>query len=182
MIRNELIRCGFHKSRRFGTTESARYKGEVLSNTGSLFHTGCGTIQCSALAAPFGITYVPPKGTKVVLLEEEDTVLCTGAISESINLSEGELMLRSSGGAYIYLKNNGDIVINGRSISSAINLRRDFHRQFDTKRGYVCHFSQRQAGVIAASLDTADSASRGISLLRNAGQQIVPNCCKRFQM
>ena len=29
---------------------------------------------------------------------------------------------------------------------------------------------------------TADSASRGISLLRNAGQQIVPNCCKRFQM
>ena len=33
-----------------------------------------------------------------------------------------------------------------------------------------------------ASLDTADSASRGISLLRNAGQQIVPNCCKRFQM
>nr|DAE62472.1 MAG TPA: hypothetical protein [Caudoviricetes sp.] len=37
-------------------------------------------------------------------------------------------------------------------------MRGDFHRQFDTKRRYVCHFSQRQTGVIAASLDTDDSA------------------------
>ena len=87
--------------------------GEVLSNTGSLSIQAVGQYSAVPLAAPFGITYVPPKGTKVVLLEEEDTVLCTGAISESINLSEGE-MLRSSGGAYIYLKNNGDIVINGQ--------------------------------------------------------------------
>ena len=156
--------------------------GEVLSNTGSLSIQAVGQYSAVPLAAPFGITYVPPKGTKVVLLEEEDTVLCTGAISESVNLSEGELMLRSSGGAYIYLKNNGDIVINGQVFPLQSTRGGDFHRQFDTKRGYVCHFSQRQAGVIAASLDTADSASRGISLLRNAGQQIVPNCCKRFQM
>ena len=87
--------------------------GEVLSNTGSLSIQAVGQYSAVPLAAPFGITYVPPKGTKVVLLEE-DTVLCTGAISESVNLSEGELMLRSSGGAYIYLKNNGDIVINGQ--------------------------------------------------------------------
>ena len=88
--------------------------GEVLSNTGSLSIQAVGQYSAVPLAAPFGITYVPPKGTKVVLLEEEDTVLCAGAISEPVNLSEGELMLRSSGGAYIHLKNNGDVVINGQ--------------------------------------------------------------------
>ena len=88
--------------------------GEVLSNTGSLSIQAVVQYSAVPLAAPFGITYVPPKGTKVVLLEEEDTVLCAGAISEPVNLSEGELMLRSSGGAYIYLKNNGDVVINGQ--------------------------------------------------------------------
>ena len=77
--------------------------GEVLSNTGSLSIQAVGQYSAVPLAAPFGITYVPPKGTKVVLLEEEDTVLCAG-----------ELMLRSSGGAYIHLKNNGDVVINGQ--------------------------------------------------------------------
>lgn len=88
--------------------------GEVLSNTGRLSIQAVGKYSSVPLASPFGITYVPPKGTKVVLLEEEDTILCAGAISEPANLSEGELMLRSSGGAYIHLKNNGDVVINGQ--------------------------------------------------------------------
>ena len=97
--------------------------GEVLSNTGSLSIQAVGQYSAVPLAAPFGITYVPPKGTKVVLLEEEDTVLCTGAISESVNLSEGELMLRSSGGAYIYLKNNGDISLSDlKKVTSNIKV------------------------------------------------------------
>ena len=57
---------------------SAQIPGEVLSNTGSLSIQAVGQYSAVPLAAPFGITYVPPKGTKVVLLEEEDTVLCTG--------------------------------------------------------------------------------------------------------
>lgn len=38
--------------------------GEVLSNTGSLSIQAVGQYSAVPLAAPFGITYVPPKGTK----------------------------------------------------------------------------------------------------------------------
>ncbi len=70
------------KSRRFGTTERPDTKvGEVLSNTGSLSIQAVGQYSAVPLAAPFELLMYRPKEQKVVLLEEEDTVLCTGAIS-----------------------------------------------------------------------------------------------------
>ena len=93
--------------------------GEVLGYTGGLSIQAVGQYGAVPLAAPFGITYVPPKGTKVVLLEEADTVLCAGAVAEPAGLSEGELLLCSAGGACIYLKNNGEVVINGQVFPAA---------------------------------------------------------------
>ena len=39
-----------------------------------------------------------------------------GVLAAAENLSEGEVMLRSSGGASIVLKNDGTVLINGRVI------------------------------------------------------------------
>ena len=95
--------------------------GEVLSGAGSLSIQAVAQYSEVPLVSPFGITYMPPKGTKVVLLEGEDSIMCAGAVSKPVNLSEGELMLRSSAGAYIHLKNNGDVVINGQVFSPKSN-------------------------------------------------------------
>ncbi len=68
-----------------------------------------------ATAAPYGIAYVPPTGSKVVLVPLGDTAVCVGVEQQSAgDLSAGEIMLYSSGGAKIVLKNDGTVVINGQ--------------------------------------------------------------------
>lgn len=63
---------------------------------------------------PYGMLSVPPVGEKAVVLPLEDGELSLGVIAKSHNLSEGEVMLFSKGGASIVLKNNGKVLINGR--------------------------------------------------------------------
>ena len=43
--------------------------------------------------------------------------VCLGAVLEESGVQPGELKLFSSGGAEIYLKNNGDVVINGQTFA-----------------------------------------------------------------
>lgn len=69
-----------------------------------------------ALAAPYGITSIPPQGASAVVLAaggDGSRDLCIGTRSAAVQIEAGELYLRSAGGASIYLKNNGDVVING---------------------------------------------------------------------
>ncbi len=66
------------------------------------------------IVAPFGIAYNPPQNEKSVVLPIENTSACIGVVSKNKDLKPGEIMLFSSGGASIVLKNNGDVVINGK--------------------------------------------------------------------
>lgn len=68
------------------------------------------------VVAPFGIAYVPPVGESSVVLPLECSTACIGVIAPDKSLQPGELMLYSSGGASILLKNNGDVIINGKVI------------------------------------------------------------------
>lgn len=67
-----------------------------------------------ALAAPWGIAYLPPAGAKAVILGSGQQSVCAGTIVESSELEPGELLLYSAGGARICLKNSGDVIINGQ--------------------------------------------------------------------
>lgn len=66
------------------------------------------------LVAPFGIAYNPPRCEKSVLLPLNSNYACIGVLCQSKDLAPGELMLFSQGGASIVLKNNGQVIINGR--------------------------------------------------------------------
>lgn len=88
--------------------------GEVTNNVGGITVQAVGQYSNMPIAAPWGITYLPPKGAKVLVLESEEMTLCTGAVMETTALAAGELMLCSAGGASIHLKNNGEVVINGQ--------------------------------------------------------------------
>ena len=66
------------------------------------------------IVAPFGIAYNPPKNEQSVVLPIDNGCASIGVVSQSKNLSPGEIMLFSSGGASIVLKNNGDVIINGK--------------------------------------------------------------------
>ncbi|MEE1124507.1 MAG: hypothetical protein U0L18_01030 [Acutalibacteraceae bacterium] len=66
--------------------------------------------------SPYGIVAVPPKGTRAVVLPTGDTAVCLGVPQTVKDLKEGEIMLFSSGGASIILKNNGKVLINGKEM------------------------------------------------------------------
>ena len=63
--------------------------------------------------SPFGIVSTPPLGAKAVVTPTEQGFIYTGVLNQTSDLEPGELMLYSSGGANIVLKNNGQVLING---------------------------------------------------------------------
>ena len=69
------------------------------------------------VAQPYGIAYAPPVGSRSVVLPTEAGNVCLGVIADMRDdLAPGELMLYSSGGASIVLKNDGRVLINGRAV------------------------------------------------------------------
>ena len=68
------------------------------------------------MIAPFGIAYNPPLNSEAVVLPTDKGNVCPGVICSNKNLKPGELMLYSSGGASIVLKDNGDVLINGKKV------------------------------------------------------------------
>ena len=70
------------------------------------------------ILSPFGIEYIPELGTNVKLLKNGNDALCLGTPLKPSGMGRGEIMLYNNSGAYILLKNNGEVEINGLRISS----------------------------------------------------------------
>lgn len=81
---------------------------------GKFDRAGSGEYRDFALAAPWGIAYMPPDAARAVLVNSTEGMVCAGAVVEETALEPGELLLFSQGGARIYLKNSGEVVINGQ--------------------------------------------------------------------
>ncbi len=62
------------------------------------------------LIHPYGIYWVYPENEEVEL---DDSRIIGSVKVNSEELEEGEILIRSKGGAYVLLKNNGKVVING---------------------------------------------------------------------
>lgn len=69
------------------------------------------------LAAPPGVAFVPVQGSDAVVLPVGSGSLCIGCIMPQKDLQPGEIMLYSSGGATLVLKNDGTIVANNKVIA-----------------------------------------------------------------
>lgn len=94
-------------------TETNLTEGEVGSSE-RLTITGESVHIAPQQVLPYGIASVPPAGEQAVMLSG----LCVGvATVQDARLEPGELLLFSSGGAEIHLKNDGTVVINGQSFS-----------------------------------------------------------------
>jgi hypothetical protein len=92
--------------------------GQVAENSQeSLSFNGSSLYKNVQMVAPFGISYCPDNNTEGFLLpvENENVMLGVKAKIDS-SLEPGELLLYSSGGARILLKNNGKVYINGKAV------------------------------------------------------------------
>ena len=66
---------------------------------------------------PFGFSSVAPTGENALVIPTQNGEMIAGYKMRTRVLEEGEVELFSKGGAYIILKNNGSVVINGLTIS-----------------------------------------------------------------
>lgn len=67
--------------------------------------------------APRGVAYRPCEGDRLLLLLVDGVETCVGCLSTASDIESGELKLTSSGGATVWLKKNGEISLNGLTIT-----------------------------------------------------------------
>jgi hypothetical protein len=82
--------------------------------TGDTSAQGSNDYRQLVFAGPWGIAYQPPNAAQAVVVSTNAGDTCIGTIAEERGIGPGELLLFSAGGAEIYLKNNGEIEINGQ--------------------------------------------------------------------
>lgn len=107
---------------------------QLLKNTTSspvaapITQAGSGYIHASGedefhhipLCAPYGIYSIPSENAQALIIPMDNAAVCAGVLSPfngDFELEPGELRLYSGGGASIVLKNNGDVIINGLTIT-----------------------------------------------------------------
>lgn len=98
------------------TTQRTAERGSVVYSEGGKMSVA-GSIGCENVkkAVPYGIAYSAPLGEKTVTIPVGNADVCVGVVeNNNNNLEQGEIMLFSSGGAKIILKNDGTVIINGQ--------------------------------------------------------------------
>lgn len=101
------------------TGGSQHQLGKVTGQSGStILVQSDNDYKSLRMAAPYGITWLPPQYAVAVVLSSEigdgSNDICVGTRMDKTGIAPGELLLQSLGGAKIYLKNNGEVVINGQ--------------------------------------------------------------------
>ncbi len=85
---------------------------------GGMIAQGQDVTEGMPLFAPCGISFLPAEGERLLLVPFEDYYVCVGALAKTEGLRAGELTLTSAGGARIHLKNSGEVVINGLTVTA----------------------------------------------------------------
>lgn len=101
-------------TQRMIASQSKKPIAELAKMTGGTDAQGVNEYRELPFAGPWGIAYQPPNAAQAVIVATSAGDACIGTLAADRGLKPGELLLYSSGGAELYLKNNGDIVINGQ--------------------------------------------------------------------
>lgn len=106
-----------------GVNRSTQHKEDgwvraVSARRGEEYVVGSCEYRRLQQCAPYGIYTKPPKGTPVLVLNSRGSEVCLGAVSDSVEeeeqLQEGEILIRSAGGASIRLCRDGRLLLNGK--------------------------------------------------------------------
>jgi hypothetical protein len=89
----------------------------TFSEAGNFGVVGASEYRGIPVFAPKGIAYRPCEGDNLLILPVDGTDVCIGALAYTDGLAAGELRLSGPSGASLWLKNNGDVVINGLIIT-----------------------------------------------------------------
>lgn len=100
--------------------QAAGFDGAIEADgNGALFLNDGRPVPLSGVLAPYGYISLPAVGsTGRALPDGEKGYLLAGVTASADGLQAGEVRISSAGGAYILLKNTGEVVINGLVIGA----------------------------------------------------------------
>lgn len=100
-------------------TQPAIENAKVTKNiNGELEAVYSGVGRDVRIFAPFGYSYCVPRGEELLITQSNGMQSALGVEMSSKGLAEGEIMLRAKSGAYICLRNDGSVDINGLVINA----------------------------------------------------------------
>ena len=89
----------------------------ICAASGEDFLVGESEYRTLPNCGPYGIYTRPPQGKDILILSGRQGEISLGVVEKSnIDLAAGEILLRSAGGASIYLRNDGKVLINGKEV------------------------------------------------------------------
>lgn len=89
----------------------------TLNSNGQVEAVSTGAERNIGIYSPYGYSFSLPAGVKMLLAKSDGQQAAIGTLMSSDVLAAGEIMIKSSSGAYIHLKENGSVIINGLEIS-----------------------------------------------------------------
>ena len=108
-------------SRQFSETGKASPElqtGKVTLNSGGeLEAVSSGVERNIGIYAPYGYAFSLPQGCELLLSQSSGEQAAIGVSMSSHDLKTGEIRITSASGGYIYLKDDGSVVINGLEIN-----------------------------------------------------------------
>lgn len=103
----------FSKSVKEPTVQSGK---STLNGAGGVEAVSTGTERNLDIYAPYGYCFSLPAKSDILLTKYDGTQAGTGVLMEERGLENGEIEIHSLSGAYIKLKNDGSVEINGLTV------------------------------------------------------------------
>lgn len=90
----------------------------TLNNNGSVEAVSSGVNRDLKLVSPYGYSFSLPAGTGLLLMKADGSQLGIGVPANDNSLKTGEIKITSKSGAFIHLRDDGSISLNGLIINN----------------------------------------------------------------
>lgn len=89
----------------------------TLNRNGEVDAVSTGAERCINIYAPYGYSFSLPTGVDMLLTKSDGEQAAIGVLMKNSDVRPGEIKIKAASGAYIHLKNDGSVVINGLEIN-----------------------------------------------------------------
>ncbi|HIY34853.1 MAG TPA: hypothetical protein IAA24_07015 [Candidatus Eubacterium faecigallinarum] len=88
----------------------------TLNSNGKVEAISTGAERDIRFYSAYGYSFSIPSGEEILMSQSSGQQTAFGTLMKNSDIETGEIMITSQSGAYIHLKNNGSVVINGLEI------------------------------------------------------------------
>lgn len=89
----------------------------TMNNNGQVEAVSTGTQRDINIYSPYGYCFSLPIGVDMLLAKSDGSQAAIGTLMKNDGIKAGEIKIASASGAFIHLKDDGSVVINGLKIN-----------------------------------------------------------------